>query len=188
MISSSFFNSGIFYTQPLILEKFYGVESSDMGYYIVHLTVATVIGSIILSPLFDMVGRRKMIFLVYLLSGLCIVVNGIVFVYTNLALEIQCILWFVTIMFSQLGASSINLTISEIYPTFIRSQAIALFFTLGMIFGGAIAPFFFGILVQYSDKQLIALGYYVAAVLMFASSIVAWNLGIDAENKPLEDV
>lgn len=57
-----------------------------------------------------------------------------------------------------------------------------------MIFGGAIAPFFFGILVQYSDKQLIALGYYVAAVLMFASSIVAWNLGIDAENKPLEDV
>ena len=43
-------------------------------------------------------------------------------------------------------------------------------------------------IVVVVDQFPLALGYVGAAVIMFAGGLVAWFLGVDAEQRSLEDV
>lgn len=57
-------------TYTLVLGKFYGVPASSAPWYLIAFAVGNFIGPLVLGPLFDTIGRRKMISGTYILSGI----------------------------------------------------------------------------------------------------------------------
>ena len=70
----------------------------------------------------------------------------------------------------------------------IRAQAIALFFAIAQCFG-AFGPWFYGQLIgDGTNHTMLTIGYLIGAAVMVVGGLVEVFLGIDAENKSLEDV
>ncbi|MCZ7171468.1 hypothetical protein NK326_24065, partial [Salmonella enterica] len=69
MISQAFFYNAIFFTYALVLTRFYAVPDGRVALYLFPFALGNVLGPLILGPLFDQVGRRRMIGLTYCLSG-----------------------------------------------------------------------------------------------------------------------
>ena len=57
----------------------------------------------------------------------------------------------------------------------------ALFNAIAIVFGGMIAPYIFGSLLELKDASLISLGYYIASFLMLIAGAVSWFLNISVE-------
>lgn len=100
----------------------------------------------------------------------------------------QTIAWCVIFFFASAGASAAYLTVSEVFPLEVRAMAVAVFFAIAQTFG-ALGPVIYGALIgDGSNPTLLFYEYLLAAVIMIIGGLVEVILGIDAENKPLEDV
>ena len=85
-------------------------------------------------------------------------------------------------------ASAAYLTVSEIFPQEVRAKAIAVFFAIAQCFG-ALGPVIYGALIgDGTDRQPMFYGYLLGAGVMILGGVVAAFLGVNAENKSLEDV
>ena len=211
MATQSFLYNAIFFTYALILEKVYGVASGSIGYYFLPFAAGNLIGPFVLGPLFDTVGRRRMIALTYGTSALLLGLSAYLFHAGVLTAQSQTILWCIIFFIASAAASSAYLTMSEIFPVELRGQAIALIFSIAQGFG-ALASFTFAAVVAAAtleatvpvkilemtigqfhrvvldDPTPLLFGYGGAAVIMFMGAVVAWFLGVDAEQKSLEDI
>jgi MFS family permease len=188
MITQSFLYNSIFFTYTIVLGKFYGVEASAAPWYLIAFAVGNFIGPLALGHLFDTLGRRKMIAGTYILSGVLLAISAFLFGAGLLNAFTQTIAWCVIFFFASAGASSAYLTVSEIFPLEVRAMAIAVFFAIAQGFG-ALGPVLYGALIgDGSDPTLLVYGYLLAAVIMVIGGLVVTFLGIDAENKPLEEV
>ncbi|MGA0533380.1 MFS transporter [Hansschlegelia sp. KR7-227] len=188
MVAQAFLYNAIFFTYGLVLTKFYAVPAAHVGLYLVPFAIGNVIGPIVLGPLFDTVGRRKMIFLTYALSGALLLATGWLFATGALTAFSQTAAWCVIFFFASSAASSAYLTASEAFPLEVRALAIAAFYALGTALGGVVAPAIFGMLIGGGDPWPIFWGYAFAAGLMIAAGLAALLYGIDAEGRALEDV
>jgi MFS family permease len=94
----------------------------------------------------------------------------------------------IILFFASAAASSAYLTASEVFPLEIRALAIAIFFAAGTGFGGALAPWLFGALLDTHSRMKLFMGYLLGAALMIAAAIVEGCWGIAAEGKSLERV
>ena len=143
-----------------------------------------------LSPLFDRVGRVKMITGTYVLSGVLLGVTG--FVLGDLTATTLTIMGAIVFFFASAGASSAYLTASEIFPMETRALCISFFYAIGTAAGGITGPLLFGKLIDdaSADKDItgIAVGYFIGAVLMIGGGLVEAVLGIKAEGRSLEDI
>ena len=135
MISQSFLYNSIFFTYTLVLGKFYDVPASVTPWYLIAFAVGNFIGPLVLGPLFDSLGRRKMIAGTYILSGVVLAISGALFSAGMLTAVTQTIAWCVIFFFASAGASSAYLTVSEIFPLEVRAMAIAVFFAIAQSFG-----------------------------------------------------
>jgi MFS family permease len=90
--------------------------------------------------------------------------------------------------FASAAASAAYLTASEIFPLEMRAMAIAVFYALGTALGGIAGPLLFGRLIGSGSRWHIFDGYLFAAAFMLLAAGVAWRLGIDAQNKSLEEI
>ncbi|NQX11688.1 MFS transporter [Microbacteriaceae bacterium VKM Ac-2855] len=188
MITQSFLYNAIFFTYALVLENFYGVENSAVSYFFFPFAIGNLLGPLVLGHLFDVWGRRKMIFLTYGVSGVVLAVSALLFSMDVLTATTQTIFWCVSFFFASAGASSAYLTVSEIFPLELRSQAISYFFTLGQI-AGSVAPLLYGILVgDGSDRGPLTVGYFVGAAVMIVGGVVALLFGVNAERQSLEAI
>jgi MFS family permease len=103
-------------------------------------------------------------------------------------IEAQTIAWCIIFYFASAGASAAYLTVSEIFPLEVRAMAIAVFFAIAQGFG-ALGPVLYGALIgDGSNPTLLVYGYLLAAGIMIIGGLVETFLGIDAENKPLEEI
>jgi MFS family permease len=186
--SQAFFYNGISFTYPLVLTDFFGVPRERTGLYVLAMAVANFLGPLLLGHFFDTVGRRKMISGTYLLSGVIIAGTELLFVRGQLTATTQTLAWAVTFFFASAAASAGYLTVSEIFPLEMRALAIALFYAIGTAVGGLAAPALFGRLVETGDRGQLFWGYMLGAGLMVAAAAVEWWLGVDTEQKSLEDV
>jgi MFS family permease len=66
MITQSFLYNAIFFTYALVLVKFYDVPATRVPLYGLAFSIGNLIGPLVLAPLFDTVGRKKMISGTYL--------------------------------------------------------------------------------------------------------------------------
>jgi MFS family permease len=88
-----------------------------------RVLVGNLIGPLVLGPLFDTVGRKKMISGTYLLSALLLAASGWLFDKGDLTAESQTFVWVVIFFFASAGASAAYLTVSETWPIEIRAAA-----------------------------------------------------------------
>jgi MFS family permease len=188
MITQSFLYNAIFFTYALVLTRFYGVSATKVPLYGLAFSIGNLVGPLVLAPLFDTVGRKKMISGTYLLSGALLAVSGWLFQHHDLTANSQTFVWIVIFFFASAGASAAYLTVSETWPIEIRAEAIAVFFAIAQIFG-AIGPAFYGALIgDGTSRTPLFIGYLIGAGIMMLGGVVEILFGINAEGKSLEDI
>jgi len=190
MITQSFLYNAIFFSYAIVLSNFYLGPNADTSLYYIPFAVGNFIGPLVLGPLFDSVGRRKMIAGTYLLSGSLLVITAFLFRADVLTATTQTAAWCVIFFFASAGASAAYLTVSEIFPMEVRAKAIAVFFAIAQIFG-SVAPLLYALLIgskEAPSRPGLFAAYIIGAAVMMAGGIVAAILGVDAERKSLEDV
>lgn len=188
MITQSFLYNAIFFTYSLVLQNFYGQTASSAAVYFFPFALGNLLGPLLLGPLFDTVGRRKMIGGCYAFAAIVLTVSAFLFQADALTATTHTIFWCVAFFFASAGASAGYLTVSEIFPLEVRGQAISYFFATAQIFG-AIGPVFYGWLIgDGSDRGPMFWGYLIASGIMLLGAIVAAVWGVDAEGKSLEEI
>jgi MFS family permease len=188
MVTQSFLYNAIFFTYALALENFYGVDKAQIAYYFFPFAIGNLLGPLLLGHLFDTWGRRKMVLLTYGGSGVILAVSAALFQADVLNATTQAVFWSAAFFLASAGASSAYLTVSEIFPLEVRSQAISYFFAIAQI-AGSVAPLLFGVLIGDGHARgPITGGYYLGAGIMILGGLITFFLGVDAERKPLEEI
>jgi MFS family permease len=188
MVAQAFFYNAIFFTYALVLGRFYGVPGERVALYIFPFALGNVLGPMLLGPLFDSIGRRRMIGATYILSGAGLALTGWAFVAGSLDARSLTLCWSAVFFLASAAASSAYLTVSEIFPLEMRALAIAVFYAIGTGVGGVVAPVLLGVLIQTGSRSSVAQGWGLGAALMVGAGVLALALGVDAERKALEDI
>jgi MFS family permease len=187
-VGQAFLYNAFFFTYGDTLTTFLGVKQT--GWYLAIFAVSNFLGALILSPLFDSVGRVRMISGTYIVSGVLLGVAG--FVLGDLTATSLTIFGAVIFFFASAGASAAYLTASEVFPLETRALCIAFFYAIGTAAGGISGPLLFGSLIDHAsatkDITGIAIGYFIGAVLMIGGGLVEAFLGVKAEGRALEDL
>ncbi len=188
MVAQAFFYNAIFFTYALVLTRFYAVPEARVALYIFPFALGNALGPLLLGPLFDHIGRRRMIAVTYVLSGIGLTLTGWAFVEGWLDARAQALCWSAVFFLASAAASSAYLTASEIFPLEMRALAISVFYAVGTGTGGFIAPVLLGALIESGSREAVAAGYGFGAVLMSVAGLLALRFGIDAERRPLEQI
>ena len=131
MVTQAFFYNAVLFTYGLVLLRYYKVPAPKLGLFLVPLAIGNWLGPITLGRLFDTVGRRKMIAVSYIGSGLLLTVTAWLFHLGVLTALTQAICWSATFFVASSAASAAYLTVSEIFPLEIRASAISIFYACG---------------------------------------------------------
>jgi MFS family permease len=187
-VGQAFLYNAFFFTYGDTLTTFLGVGQT--GYYIAAFAASNFLGALLLGPLFDTIGRVRMIAGTYLLSGVLLAIAG--FMLGDLSAMSLTIFGMVIFFFASAGASAAYLTASEVFPMETRALCIAFFYAIGTAAGGISGPLLFGHLIDSAsasgDITGIAPGYFLGAGLMIAGGIVEAVLGVRAERQSLESI
>lgn len=188
MITQSFLYNAIFFTYALVLQNFYDKTPSEAALYFFPFAIGNLLGPLLLGPLFDTVGRRRMIAGCYAFAGIVLAVSAWLFQQDAISALVHTAFWCLAFFFASAGASAGYLTVSEIFPLEVRGQAISYFFAIAQVFG-AIGPVFYGWLIgNGEDRTPMFYGYLIATAVMLLGAFVAWAWGVDAERKSLEEI
>ena len=184
----AFLYNAIFFTYALVLTKIYDVNPASVGLYLLPFAIGNFCGPLFLGRFFDSIGRKPMIAGTYILSGILLIIVGLMFRAGTLNATTQTIAWCVIFFFASAGASAAYLTVSEIFPMETRAMAIAFFYATGTIVGGFGGPLLFGALIQSGKPDQIFIGYVVGAAVMIVGGIIQATMGVEAASRDLEDI
>jgi MFS family permease len=187
-VGQSFLYNAIFFTYVLVLTTFYAVPAGTAPLYLIPFAIGNFLGPALLGPLFDTLGRRKMIAGTKILAGVLLTISGYLFTVGALNALTQTVCWMIVFFFASAGASAAYLTASEIFPMETRALAIAFFFAIGTAVGGISGPLVFGNLIETARAADVFIGYLIGSALMIAGGLVEAFIGVDAEGKSLEAI
>jgi MFS family permease len=187
-IGQAFLYNAIFFTYAIALTTFYKVAPASVGLYLLPFAAGNFLGPLLLGRFFDTIGRKIMISGTYILSGALLAITAYLFDKGTLTATTQTIAWVIIFFFASAGASAAYLTVSEIFPMETRAMAIAFFYAIGTGVGGISGPVLFGVLIASGKRGDLTIGYLIGAVLMIAAGLVEVWLGVNAEQKPLEEI
>lgn len=188
MASQAFFYNAIFFTYALVLTRYYGVPEGRVALYIFPFALGNVLGPLLLGPLFDRVGRRRMIALTYVGAGIGLALTGWAFMAGWLDARTQALAWSAVFFLASAAASSAYLTVSEVFPLEMRALAISLFYAVGTGAGGFVAPWLFGRLIETGSRGAVTVGYAIGATLVIVAGLLALRFAVNAERRSLEDI
>ena len=187
-VGQAFLYNAFFFTYGDTLTTFLDVKQT--GWYIAIFAASNFAGALLLSPLFDTLGRVKMITGTYIISGVLLGVTG--FMLGGMTAVTLTLMGAIIFFFASAGASAAYLTASEIFPMETRALCIAFFYAIGTAVGGISGPLLFGKLIEDAsaskDITQIAIGYFIGAVLMVGGGLVEAFLGVKAEGQSLENI
>src|SRR3954465_12855616 len=89
----AFLYNAIFFTYALVLTKVYGVNDASVGIYLIPFAIGNFMGPLLLGRFFDTVGRKPMISGTYILSGILLIITGILFKNGTLNATTQTVAW-----------------------------------------------------------------------------------------------
>jgi MFS family permease len=188
MASQAFCYNAVLFTYALILTRFYGIPSGQVGWFMLPFALGNFAGPLLLGRLFDTIGRKVMITATYALSGIGMGVTGFLFAAGMLNAVQQTIAWTAIFFVASAAASSAYLTVGESFPLEVRAVAISLFYAFGIAVGGIAGPALFGALIETGSKSEILWGYLLGGALMLIAAGFEAVLGVAAERRSLEDV
>lgn len=187
-VGQAFLYNAVYFTFALVLATFFHIPSALSGLYLIPLALGSLIGPLLLGRLFDSVGRKTMITVCYVGSGLLLC--GTAWLLSTGVLSAWGLAgaWALVFFLASAGASAAYLTVSEIFPMEIRALCIALFYAVGTGLGGIVGPVLFAALVGSGQPANVALGYYIGAAVMILGGLAELVLGVEAAQRSLEDV
>ncbi len=187
-IGQAFLYNAFFFTYGDALTTFFDVKQT--GWYLAVFAVSNFLGALLLSRLFDTIGRVKMITGTYILSGVLLAIAGVVL--GSLNATTLTMFGVVIFFFASAGASAAYLTASEVFPLETRALCIAFFYAVGTAAGGISGPLLFGALIDQASESKdithLAVGYFIGAALMVIGGLVEAFLGVKAEGQSLESI
>lgn len=187
-VGQAFLYNAFFFTYGDTLSTFLGVDRT--GWYLAIFAASNFAGALLLSRLFDTVGRVQMISGTYILSGVLLAGTGVFL--GDFSAASLTLMGSIVFFFASAGASAAYLTASEVFPMETRALCISFFYAIGTAAGGISGPLLFGWLIdrasESGDITRIAVGYFIGAALMVGAGIVAAFLGVKAEGQSLEDI
>lgn len=186
-IGQAFLYNAVFFTFALVLTEILKVETALAPWFLIPLAIGNFLGPLLLGKFFDTVGRKVMITMTYVTSGLLLILTGVLFDNGVLSATTLTAMWCAVFFFASAGASAAYLTVSEIFPMETRAMAIAFFYAVGTGIGGIAGPIYFGKLIEQGRDGIVT-GYFVGAGLMIAAGLVELVLGVDAAQRSLEDI
>ena len=139
-VGQAFLYNSVSFGLGTLLETFFHISSSNEPYFLVYFAVGNLLGPLLLSQLFDTVGRKVMITGTYVLSGILLAVIALLFVGHHFNSTTFIIALGVTFFFASAGASGAYLTVSEVFPMETRALCISVFYAIGTGLGGIIGP------------------------------------------------
>jgi MFS family permease len=143
-VGQAFLYNAFYFTYGDTLSSFFNVDQT--GYYIAIFALSNFVGALALSPLFDSIGRVKMIASTYIASGVLLAVTGLMLGSLTAVTLTAC--GVVVFFIASAGASSAYLTASEVFPMETRALCIAFFYAIGTAVGGITGPLLFGKLIE----------------------------------------
>ncbi|MGE3303229.1 MAG: MFS transporter, partial [Hyphomonadaceae bacterium] len=188
MATQAFCYNAIFFTYGIMLAKFYGIEAGAIGWFMLPFALGNFLGPLLLGPLFDSIGRKRMIAATYGLAGVLLALSGLLFVEGRLSAVGITVAWTVVFFFASAGASAAYLTVGECFPLETRAMSIGLFYAFGTLLGGVAGPAVFGVLIESGAREQIFHGYLFGGGLMVIAAMTTLLLGVRAERMPLEAV
>ena len=165
-----------------------GLEVNVVAYFLAVFAAGNFAGALILSPLFDTLGRKPMIAGTYMLSGALLIVTGFLFKahdLTDISFTACCCVVF---FFASAGASAAYLTVSEVFPLETRALCIAVFYAIGTGIGGVIGPQVFSRMINTDSYEQVFLALGLGAVMMILGGVAELLFGVKAERESLEDI
>ena len=187
-IGQAFLYNAFFFTYGDTLTTFLGGQANRLVHR--HLCSQQLPRCVAASPLFDSVGRVRMISGTYIVSGVLLAITGVIL--GSLTAVTLTLCGAIIFFFASAGASSAYLTVSEIFPLETRALCIAFFYAVGTAAGGIAGPLLFGSLIENAsgsgDITKIAFGYFLGAALMIAGGVVEAIFGFKAERQALEAI
>ncbi|MGH8969771.1 MAG: MFS transporter [Actinomycetes bacterium] len=186
-IGQAFLYNAVFFTFALVLTNILKVDAAIAPWYLIPLAIGNFLGPLLLGRFFDTAGRKVMITLTNVLSGLLLILTGVLFKNDSLSATTLTLMWCIVFFFASAGASAAYPTVSEIFPMESRAMAIAFFYAIGTGVGGIVGPIYFGKLIEQGRDGIVT-GYYVGASLMIAAGLVELVLGVAAAQRWLEDI
>ncbi len=187
MVAQACLYNAVFFTYGMVLTRYEQVSAARVGLFILPIAASNFLGPLLLGTLFDTIGRRRMIFTTYAVSGVLMVLVAALFADGRMTALTQTIGWAAIFFFASAAASAAYLTASEVFPLEVRATAIALFYAFGMVFAAG-TPWLFGRLIGTGGPVPLATGYGVAGLLMVGAGVVALRLGVDCEGRSLESI
>ena len=79
MVTQAFFYNAVFFTYGLVLLQYYKVPAQSLGVYLVPLAIGNFLGPLLIGRLFDTIGRKVMITLTYVSSGVLLAITSWLF-------------------------------------------------------------------------------------------------------------
>ncbi len=187
-IGQAFIYNSVLFGFGALMTTYFKTASGDIPYFIAVFALGNFLGALLLSRLFDTVGRKPMIAGTYILSGVLLVVTGLLFKGHNLdeiSFEVCiCVIFF----FASAGASAAYLTVSEVFPMETRALCISVFYAVGTGIGGVIGPQVFNRLVESGSYEQVFLAFALGAVMMILGGIAELVFGVKAERRSLESI
>ena len=185
MAAQALVYNAIFFTQAPVFARYFNIQPNTVGWYFLPFAAGNFLGPVLLGPLFDKLGRKRMISGTYVVSGVLIAISAYLFKIGVVGALTLSLAWMVTFFFTSAAASAAYLTAGEIFPLEIRAIAIAFFFAAGTAFA-IVTPYAFTVLAAESTS--LYKGYLVLSIAMSLAALIELLWGIDAERKSLESV
>ncbi|HEV7527713.1 MAG TPA: MFS transporter [Solirubrobacteraceae bacterium] len=187
-IGQAFLYNSILFGFGNLISLYFHASSGNTPYYIAVFAAGNFAGALLLSPLFDIVGRKPMIAGTYIVSGVLLIATGLLFKGHQLD-DISftaciCVVFF----FASAGASAAYLTVSEIFPMETRALCIAVFYAVGTGIGGVIGPQVFSRLINTGSYVQVFYALGLGGVMMIIGGLVEIVFGIKAERRSLESI
>ncbi len=187
-IGQAFIYNSVLFGFGALLTIYFHTASGDVPYFLAVFAAGNFAGALVLSPLFDTVGRKPMIAGTYLLSGALLIVTGLLFRghhLNEITFEVCiCVVFF----FASAGASAAYLTVSEVFPLETRALCIAVFYAIGTGIGGVIGPQVFNRMIETESYEQVFLAFGLGAVMMIIGGVAELLFGVKAEREGLESI
>jgi len=187
-IGQAFLYNSILFGFGNLLSLYFHTPSGNVPYYLAVFALGNFAGALLLSPLFDRIGRKPMISGTYILSGALLIVTAFLFRAHDLNdisfTACTCVVFF----FASAGASAAYLTVSEVFPMETRALCIAVFYAIGTGIGGVIGPQVFSRMINTESYEQVFLALGLGALMMIIGGVAELVFGVKAENESLEDI
>ncbi len=187
-IGQAFLYNSILFGFGNLLSLYFHTPSGSVPYYLAVFAAGNFAGALILSPLFDTLGRKPMIASTYMLSGALLIVTGWLFKAHDLDdvsfTACCCVVFF----FASAGASAAYLTVSEVFPLETRALCIAVFYAIGTGIGGVIGPQVFSRMINTESYEQVFLALGLGAMMMILGGVAELLFGVKAERESLENI